>query len=729
VIYSAIFGAYDAPPDVSAADPSISYILFCDDTVTSAPAPWELRRVPAVFIDPQRDARRVKALPHLFLPDHFDVSVWIDSNCRILALDAATVLGMLGDASLAVPRHAERGCIFEEAKVLLALNYDSPARIARQIAAYELVGFPHNFGLHHTNFLIRPHRNEACIRFCNEWWQEISRHSKRDQLSFDYVRWRLPQTEVRSIPIDYTLNPHFHTFGFHRNPRRMITEHLEVGVRSQDLTASFLAASYVSHYDVWPAAFIRNLRRLNDIVRSTGEQLEGNLCYFHHQQDSSYAPPDPRRGARRETFLRALAGRRRMFEIGFNAGHSSLLALTHTDISVTSVDVATHTYTEPAADYLSEMFPGRFQFAKMDTRQLPAFAQDLDLGGHDMVHIDGGHTADAFACDIATALAFGAPDTLVLIDDIYLHPIRRMIDRLTSDRKLARYGNLETIESGAYIVLETPGRADAEYHTVLVDRLLKDTEWLLDDGGGIHSNFVEELTNYLVDGDANADEITKRVSPTSPASLPCLDAGFIAEIQRIGFHPFIMVRAGNGNEGQLYVVCETQNETSEFAARIAESPSLGSSKLLCAIDRALRFDIGESAKLFHAWTIDDEMEQSESICLELPQGLKLPAYYGYPVFDLAKIPPAVVPNLRVSQLIALREAYEAADGNNRSRLALVEALTLAEIQHLGIHGQFTEAAKLVARAFKSNPSSHHLRAAINTLELRSGVSVVRRPRL
>jgi hypothetical protein len=676
VIYSAIFGAYDHPPEVSNIDPSISYILFCDETITSAPPPWQLRRLPAIFTDPQRDARRVKILPQLFLPDEFDVSVWIDSNCRILDLDAATIFEMLGDASVAVPRHAERDCIFEEAKLLLVLKYDSPAKISRQVTSYELDGFPHHFGLHHTNFLVRRHFDDGCVRFCNEWWHEISRHSKRDQMSFDYVRWRLPNTKIRSIPLNYTVNPHFTALPSHRLARRTPTEHLHVGVRSQDLSASFLAAPYSSHYEVWPVIFLKHLRRLNDIVAGTGETLEGNLCYFDKRQDFLPAPPDPRRGARRETFLRALAGRRHMFEIGFNAGHSSLLALTHSDISVTAIDIATHGYTQPAADYLSRMFPGRFRFIKMDARQLPMHAQALYFGSHDMIHIDGGHSGDAFASDIATALTFGAPDTLVLIDDIYLHPIRRMTDQLITDHMLTRYGDLETIESGAYIVLEGSEHADAEYHAALVNRLLQ-TDQLRAGYNGNDGNFAKELTGSLVNERPAPVETTKRASPTGPASLPCFDDGFIAEIRRIGFHPFILVRTADGNSGQQYIVCETQNDASQFAEKIAEHPLLIDSKLLGAIERAVRFDIDGSARLFHAWISGGKSERSEISCLGLPEDRHLPYYYGYPVFDLTKTAPALSPSHRAGQLIVLKDAYESADGNNASRLALIAALKLA----------------------------------------------------
>ena len=382
-VYTAIFGGYDGVLEIERPDPDISYFLFTDGSIDAAPHPWQLRPMPAIFSDPQRDARRVKVLPHLFLPLQFEISVWIDGNCQIKNLSANAISRWIGDQDIALPGHVERNCVYKEAEVLIASGlFDSPARISRQMSAYRIYGMPQDFGLHHTNFLIRRHNNPDCLLFCSEWWQHISAHSKRDQLSFDFVRWKLPRSKVGTLDISYNDNSAFRCSGVHRSPRRIVSDHLGSTVRCNDLPHPFLAASYNPQYDVWPAQFLDHLRHLNEIASGTGEPLEGNLCYFHCQQDFKYSPPDPRRGERRETFLRALAGRSRLLEIGFNAGHSTLLALTHSNASVTSVDNCSHAYTEPTAAHLQDAFPGRLRFFPLD------FAENA---GH-FTRIGFGHT-------------------------------------------------------------------------------------------------------------------------------------------------------------------------------------------------------------------------------------------------------------------------------------------------------------------------------------------------
>ena len=228
VVYTAIFGGYDAPPAVTAPDPAIDYLLFTDDTSEPPPAPWRLCPMPRMFVDPQRDARRVKVLAHSFLPGH-DLSVWIDGSCELLGFKAVDAEALIGDHDIAAPQHRSRRCVYDEADAVLNLRYDSPVRVRRQMEWYRSEGFPTAFGLHTTAFLLRRHLTAGCRAFLDRWWDQISNHSKRDQLSFDYVRWRL-EARVNSLPIRYTDNPLFRWRGIHRLSQRMTSEHDEIAL-------------------------------------------------------------------------------------------------------------------------------------------------------------------------------------------------------------------------------------------------------------------------------------------------------------------------------------------------------------------------------------------------------------------------------------------------------------------------------------------------------------------
>jgi hypothetical protein len=100
-----------------------------------------------------------------------------------------------------------------------------------------------------------------------EWWQQIHAYSKRDQLSFDFVRWKLGRENVRTLNLSYNDNRLFQCDGTHKSQQRIVSEHLESAVRCQDLPQSFLAAPYDPRFDRWPQQFVIHLRRLNDRQR------------------------------------------------------------------------------------------------------------------------------------------------------------------------------------------------------------------------------------------------------------------------------------------------------------------------------------------------------------------------------------------------------------------------------------------------------------------------------
>lgn len=216
VVYTAVFGGYDDPPVVESADPAVDYLFFTENEHMVLPPPWKLRIVPRAFEDPQRDARRVKLLPHLFVND-YEISVWVDANCEVLKLDAGGARDLLGNADLAVPSHGDRACVYEEFEAVLELGLDYPELVTAQMARYRSMGLPQYWGLHATMFLVRRHHAQTARQFSDAWWRELQNHSKRDQLSFDFVRWR-SEARVKSMSLGFA-NPVFRWNGRHKLPR------------------------------------------------------------------------------------------------------------------------------------------------------------------------------------------------------------------------------------------------------------------------------------------------------------------------------------------------------------------------------------------------------------------------------------------------------------------------------------------------------------------------------
>jgi hypothetical protein len=87
-------------------------------------------------------------------------------------------------------RHPSRNCIYNEGKSILTYKKDSIRNILSQLDKYEKTGFPKQFGLIESGIIFRKHNDRKCMILDNLWAKEIIEGSHRDQLSFDYARWK-----------------------------------------------------------------------------------------------------------------------------------------------------------------------------------------------------------------------------------------------------------------------------------------------------------------------------------------------------------------------------------------------------------------------------------------------------------------------------------------------------------------------------------------------------------
>lgn len=172
------------------------------------------------------------------------------------------------------------------------------------------------------------------------------------------------------------------------------------------------------------------LRALNMAVEKTAVPIEGNLFYHHNSNITCETPPDPSRAHKRRNFLRAVNGSLLFVEIGFNAGHSALLALDRNPgLSYVGLDIAVHPWTRMCSAIMEAAFPGRCRFIFGDSLELlPKLVQTGELGIIDVCHVDGGHEDHVARSDVCHALKLVRPGGVVLVDDTRHPPIRAVVD-------------------------------------------------------------------------------------------------------------------------------------------------------------------------------------------------------------------------------------------------------------------------------------------------------------
>jgi Methyltransferase domain len=169
--------------------------------------------------------------------------------------------------------------------------------------------------------------------------------------------------------------------------------------------------------------FLMRLHSLNEIVRACGETLEGSIFYPHEEEVQIARPPVEELAPARRNVWRAVRFKRGFLEVGVNAGHSALLVLSCSrDVTYYGVDLNEHGYTELCVDYLKAEFPGRVHFFPGNSMEvLPALVarrRDFDF---DLFHVDGGHTSEVCASDVANCirLADGKRGRHIMVDDTH----------------------------------------------------------------------------------------------------------------------------------------------------------------------------------------------------------------------------------------------------------------------------------------------------------------------
>lgn len=203
VVYTAIFGGYDILRDPKWPYRNVHYRCFTEEGGHTTEV-WNVIVQPLNSRTNARAARYRKIMAHAFVPDA-DYSLWIDSNIQLVRAD---VLGLceelLAEHDIAVFEHPERDCVHQEARANIILRKEFPQRINRQVNRYRLEGYPEHHGMVETGVLFRRH-NKRTREFNEAWWQEIVRETHRDQLSFNYVCWKLG-IGYRAIPGNARLN-------------------------------------------------------------------------------------------------------------------------------------------------------------------------------------------------------------------------------------------------------------------------------------------------------------------------------------------------------------------------------------------------------------------------------------------------------------------------------------------------------------------------------------------
>lgn len=192
-VYTANFGDKEAFTPI-VVNNNVDYIYFTDKDINLDV--WQVVKTERFFVDPRLESRFYFDRSIRTLPD-YDITVMHGANAQ-LAIDPLELIESFLKSDIAAFKHPHRNCIYKEAEGCKRMSKDNPETIDTQIQHYREIGFPENYGLHACGLLIR-RNTQAVNEFEELWWKEVVNGSFRDQLSFDYIRWKTG-IEVSDIP-------------------------------------------------------------------------------------------------------------------------------------------------------------------------------------------------------------------------------------------------------------------------------------------------------------------------------------------------------------------------------------------------------------------------------------------------------------------------------------------------------------------------------------------------
>lgn len=173
-------------------------------------------------IDGVKGNDRMKALWYKCNPfkhTSADIHIWIDGKIQVQSANfIEQVITALGDKDIAVLKHHERSCIYQEVdhiehcmkkgnEYLLTRYANKPIR--KQVEAYRYFGYPANNGLNDCAIIV-VRKWPTMVLALNEWWKDVYLCDGFDQTALQFHCWNngIKIQPIIFTPGSYTDIPH-----------------------------------------------------------------------------------------------------------------------------------------------------------------------------------------------------------------------------------------------------------------------------------------------------------------------------------------------------------------------------------------------------------------------------------------------------------------------------------------------------------------------------------------
>lgn len=188
-IYTALTGDYDDVHEILYKEEGVDYLLFTNNKKLKS-STWQV-----VYVESELDnvllSREIKMLPHKYLGDKYEASIYIDANVVIYGELSQLTNYLNNDVSFAVTKHSERKRVKDEIDIIQKRKSINREDALAQYERYVTEGFMDDMGLAECGILVRKHNKVMLQQVMEAWWKGFQNGIRRDQISLLPVIQRL----------------------------------------------------------------------------------------------------------------------------------------------------------------------------------------------------------------------------------------------------------------------------------------------------------------------------------------------------------------------------------------------------------------------------------------------------------------------------------------------------------------------------------------------------------
>ena len=190
IIYTVITGNYDTIKQPLVVEEGVECYLFTNNPEIKDVGVWKVVQIPSEqwLGRTEREnnillSRKVKMLPHKYLPEGSEWSIYIDADMLIKEPLTKLLNDLHEDILFAACRHSYCKSVNEEINDLKIKGMVDATQIENQWQRYVEWGFKDDLGISENGLLIRRHNDARVIQLMELWWEEYQNGCLRDQVS------------------------------------------------------------------------------------------------------------------------------------------------------------------------------------------------------------------------------------------------------------------------------------------------------------------------------------------------------------------------------------------------------------------------------------------------------------------------------------------------------------------------------------------------------------------